>query len=86
MQKESRTVRPISFALRGSRGGGLSVPARVSPALLNVSAADELQHSTEVLRIPLSELRRKFNLLARVHERVASLDGGATNLIKRQRC
>ena len=33
--------------------------------LSNVSAADELQHSTEVLRLSLSELRRKLNPLAR---------------------
>ena len=38
VQKESRTVRHVSFAFRGSRGGGLSVSARASPALLNVSA------------------------------------------------
>ena len=78
---------PTYLAFLGSRGAGCVRPSHARLlALLNVSAADELQHSTEVLRLPLSELRRKFMLLARVHERVASLDGGATNLIKRQRC
>ena len=47
---------------------------RVS-CLIKVSAADELQHSTEVLRLSLSELRRKLNPLARGLERLLSPAG-----------
>ena len=39
------------------------------PTLSNVSAADELQNSTEVLRLSLGELRRRLNPLARGLER-----------------
>ena len=48
VQRESRTVRPISLALRGSRRVGCQPPASASPALLNASAADESATSTEV--------------------------------------
>ena len=64
--RESPGLFVLSLSHYVDRAAWVVSPASASPALLNVSAADEWQHSTEVLRLPLSELRRKLNPLVNV--------------------